>query len=40
MQKGQNNQYDGNNDQGMDPTAGLREPWTDSAAEKAQQPQD
>jgi hypothetical protein len=40
VQQVQNNQYDDDNDQRMDPTAGLWEPWTDSVAEKAQQPQD
>jgi hypothetical protein len=40
MQKAQNNQYDGDNDQRMDPTAGLREAWADATTEKAEQPQD
>jgi hypothetical protein len=39
MQKCQNNQYDGDDDQDMDPTAGFREAWADSPAEKAEQPQ-
>jgi len=36
----QYDEYDGDNDQCMDPTAGLREAWADSATEKAEQPQD
>jgi hypothetical protein len=39
MQQAQNNQNDNNNDQRMDPAAGSRKSWADSAAEKAQQPQ-
>jgi hypothetical protein len=36
----QYDQYDGDDDQSMNPTAGLREPGTDVPAEKAEQPQD
>jgi hypothetical protein len=36
----QDDEYDGDNDQNMDPTAGFREAWTDSPTEKAEQPQD
>jgi hypothetical protein len=31
---------DGNHDQNVNPIAGLREAWTDSSTEKAEQPQD
>jgi hypothetical protein len=36
----QHDQYDGNNEQGMNPTTRLREAWTDAPTEKAEQPQD
>ena len=32
-------EYDGDNDQNMDPTAGAREAWTYVPTEKAEQPQ-
>jgi len=32
----QYDEYDGDNDQSMNPTAGLRESWTDVPAEKAE----
>jgi hypothetical protein len=31
-------QYDSNNNQGVNPAAGLREAWADISAKKAQQP--
>ena len=40
MKEAQYDEYDGDNDQCMDPAAGLREPWIDVPAEKAEQPQD
>jgi len=40
MQQVQYDEYDGDNDQRMDPTAGLWEPWADIPTEKAEQPQD
>ena len=40
MQKIQYDQYDGDNDQNMDPTSGFREARTDPPTEKAKQPQD
>ena len=39
-QQVQYDEYDVDNDQSMDPTARLREAWTDAPAEKAEQPQD
>jgi len=36
----QYDEYDGDNDQSVNPTAGLWEPWTDVPTEKAEQPQD
>jgi hypothetical protein len=39
-EKMQYDKYYGDNDQNVDPTAGLREAWTDVPAEKAEQPQD
>jgi hypothetical protein len=36
----QYDEYDGNNDQSMDPTAGAREVWTYVPTEKAERPQD
>jgi hypothetical protein len=39
MQKAQNNQDDSDHDQRVNPTAGLRKPWTDSPAKEAEQPQ-
>jgi hypothetical protein len=38
MQEVQDHQDDHNNDQNMDPPAGLREAWADPPAEKAEQP--
>jgi hypothetical protein len=38
MKKVQNDEYDDDNDQNVDPTACLREPWTDIPTEKAEQP--
>jgi hypothetical protein len=35
----QYDEYDGDNDQNMDPTACLRKPWTYVPTEKAEQPQ-
>jgi hypothetical protein len=35
----QYDEYDGDNEQRMNPTAGLRESWTDVPAEKAEKPQ-
>jgi hypothetical protein len=35
----QYDQYDGDNDQSVNPTAGLREAWTYVPAEKPEQPQ-
>jgi hypothetical protein len=40
MQKAQNDENDGDNDQNVDPTACLRESWTYVPTEKAKQPQD
>jgi hypothetical protein len=34
----QYDEYDGDNDQGVDPIAGAREPWTYVPTEKAEQP--
>jgi hypothetical protein len=39
MKQVQYDEYDGDNDQNMNPTAGLREPWADVPTEKAKQPQ-
>jgi len=39
-QHAQYDEYYGDNDQSMDPTACLRETWTDVPTEKAKQPQD
>jgi len=36
----QNNEYDGDNDQRVNPTACLRESWAYVPAKKAEQPQD
>jgi hypothetical protein len=36
----QNDEYDDDNDQNVNPTAGFREARTDVPAEKAEQPQD
>jgi hypothetical protein len=36
----QYDEYDGDNDQSMNPTACFREAWTNVPAEKAEQPQD
>jgi len=38
MEKIQYEEYDRNYDQGVNPIAGLREAWTYSPAEKAEQP--
>jgi hypothetical protein len=35
----QDDEYDGDNDQNVNPIAGFREAWTDSPTEKAEQPQ-
>ena len=40
MKEVQDDEDDRNNDQGMNPAACLREPWTDAPTEKAEQPQD
>jgi hypothetical protein len=40
MKQVQNDQDDRNNDQGMDPTASLRDPWTDVRPKITEQPQD
>ena len=39
-QQVQNDEEDGNSEQRMDPTACLREAWTDVRTQKAEQPQD
>lgn len=39
-QQVQYDEYDGDNDQSMDPAARLREAWADVPTEKAEQPQD
>ena len=39
MKQAQYDEYDGNYDQGVDPTAGAREAWTYVPTEKAEQPQ-
>jgi hypothetical protein len=36
----QNDEYDSDDDQKVNPTAELRESWTDISTEKAEQPQD
>jgi hypothetical protein len=36
----QHDEYDGNDEQSMDPTACLRETWTDTPTEKAEKSQD
>jgi hypothetical protein len=36
----QDDEYDGDHDQGMDPTACLWKTWHNAPAEKAKQPQD
>jgi hypothetical protein len=36
----QYDEYDGDNDEKMDPTAGFRDSWTDVRTKKAEQPQD
>jgi hypothetical protein len=36
----QYDEYDGYNDQSVDPIAGARETWADVPAEKTEQPQD
>jgi len=36
----QDNEYDGDDDQNVNPTASFREAWTYIATEKAEQPQD
>jgi hypothetical protein len=35
----QYDEYDGDNDQRVNPSAGLREAWADVSTEKAEQPQ-
>ena len=40
MKEAQDNEDDSDNDQGMDPIAGTRDPRADIAAKKAEQPQD
>jgi hypothetical protein len=35
----QYDEYDDDNDQNMNPTAGAREPWTNVPSEKSEQPQ-
>jgi hypothetical protein len=39
MQKVQNNQYDGDHDQSMDPTSSARKPWADIRTQETEQPQ-
>jgi hypothetical protein len=39
MKKGQYDKYYGNDYQNMNPTAKARESWTDSPAEKTEQPE-
>jgi hypothetical protein len=39
VKQGQYDEYDGDNDQKMDPTAGARKAWAYVPAQKAKQPQ-
>ena len=40
MKQVQYDEYDGDNDQSVNPTACAREAWADVSTEKAEQPQD